>query len=380
VVRPPLGQARAAVAVLLPTASYWAYANTHHHIERREGELIRANFTTVDATSVFLYQHPELGCSLYDRHTDGSGVCYSSRLRPVLTIRPNERLWQLPADTHILDWLEGVGVDYDVITEDDLDAHGDDLLQPYRCVITGTHPEYPSLRMMSAFERFQAEGGRFMYMGGNGFYWRTSYHPQLPGVLEHRRAEDGIRTWFPEPGESHHSFTGEPGGMWRRMGKAPQSLVGAGMAAQGFDRSTWFERTAASADARAAFIFEGIARDERIGDFGIVGGGAAGWEIDRADPRLGTPPHALVVASASNFGDAYHWVKEELTHTHSAITGDTCPHVRCDMVFFETPNGGAVFSTGSIAWAGALCHDDYRNNVSRLTLNVLRRFIDPRPF
>ena len=32
--------------------------------------------------------------------TDGSGVCYSSRLRPVLNMRPKERLWQLPADTH----------------------------------------------------------------------------------------------------------------------------------------------------------------------------------------------------------------------------------------------------------------------------------------
>ena len=44
------------------------------------------------------------------------------------------------------------------------------------------------------------------------------------------------------------------------------------------------------------------------------------------------------------------------------------------MVYFKTPNGGAVFSTGSIAWCGALSHDGYRNNVSRITDNVLRRF------
>jgi N,N-dimethylformamidase len=168
--------------------------------------------------------------------------------------------------------------------------------------------------------------------------------------------------------------------MWRRMGKAPQALVGSGMAAQGFDCSTWFQRTEASSDERAAFIFEGVGPDERIGDFGIVGGGAAGWEIDQANPLLGTPPHALVVASATTFSDAYHWVKEEMTHTHAAITGATCPHVRCDMVFFETPRGGAVFSTGSIAWAGALSHTEYCNNVSRITLNVVRRFVDPRPF
>jgi N,N-dimethylformamidase len=49
-------------------------------------------------------------------------------------------------------------------------------------------------------------------------------------------------------------------------------------------------------------------------------------------------------------------------------------------VFYETPNGGAVFSTSSIAWAGALAHNRYQNNVSRLTENVLRRFLEAAPF
>ena len=44
------------------------------------------------------------------------------------------------------------------------------------------------------------------------------------------------------------------------------------------------------------------------------------------------------------------------------------------------PNGGAVFSTGSIAWCGSLSHNDYDNNVSRITENVLRRFVDGQPF
>ena len=42
--------------------------------------------------------------------------------------------------------------------------------------------------------------------------------------------------------------------------------------------------------------------------------------------------------------------------------------------------GGAVFATSSIAWAGALAHHGYQNNVSRLTANVIRRFLDPTPF
>ena len=50
------------------------------------------------------------------------------------------------------------------------------------------------------------------------------------------------------------------------------------------------------------------------------------------------------------------------------------------MTFFETPVGGAVFSTGSIAWSGALSHNNYCNNISQITENVLRRFIQQAPF
>jgi N,N-dimethylformamidase len=54
--------------------------------------------------------------------------------------------------------------------------------------------------------------------------------------------------------------------------------------------------------------------------------------------------------------------------------------VRADVVFFETPGGGAVFSVGSISWFGALARRNYDNDVARLTANVVRRFTDPAPF
>ena len=52
-------------------------------------------------TGLFLFQHPAFGASMYDHHRDGSGVCHSSRLRPVLDLAPKQALWQFPADTHI---------------------------------------------------------------------------------------------------------------------------------------------------------------------------------------------------------------------------------------------------------------------------------------
>ena len=56
------------------------------------------------------------------------------------------------------------------------------------------------------------------------------------------------------------------------------------------------------------------------------------------------------------------------------MSGTQNDFVRADMVFFETGNGGAVFSTGSIAWAGAMAWNGYDNEVSLLMRNVVRRF------
>ena len=127
-------------------------------------------------------------------------------------------------------------------------------------------------------------------------------------------------------------------------------------------------------------MFKGIGKDELIGNFGYHGGGAAGNELDRADPALGTPPHALVVATSEKHTDLYMVVNEEILINHPGMSGSDHPLVRADMVFFETPNGGAVFSTGSIAYGASLPWNDYKNNIVKLTTNVLKRFADPKPF
>src|SRR5919204_287319 len=107
---------------------------------------------------------------------------------------------------------------------------------------------------------------------------------------------------------------------------------------------------------------------------------AAGLEIDCYDRLLGSPAHALVVASSEGHSNSFQLVNESVLVAHGATDGPQNPLVRADMVFFECPNGGAVFSTGSIAYAGSLPVKGYDNNVARLTTNVLRRFLDPAPF
>jgi N,N-dimethylformamidase len=54
--------------------------------------------------------------------------------------------------------------------------------------------------------------------------------------------------------------------------------------------------------------------------------------------------------------------------------GQQDPAIKADIVYFETPGGGRVFSTGSIAWSGALLANGGDNGVSKVTENVLRAF------
>ena len=390
-VRPPRGENRGErpkVAFLAPTCSYIAYANHGEHITARGAEALMNRLLPFGHSDLYMYYHPELGGSLYDSHADGSGVCYSSRLRPVLNFTSRYHSWlgghgsalyQYNADTHLFYWLDQKGVEYDVITDEDLHQDGYELIKDYRVILTGTHPEYHSTRAWDAMKAWVDRGGRLMYMGGNGWYWRVGFHDELDGVIELRRAEDGIRPWIAEPGEYFQSFNGEYGGLWRRIGRAPNVMAGIGFVAQGFDVSSYYRRAPDADNPRASFIFKDVP-DEIIGDFGLIGGGAAGIELDCINTDLGSPPNVLRLASSEGHSSMMQLVNEEFGVVPPALGGDQNDQVRADMAFCETPSGGAIFATGSIAWCGSLLPNNCDNNVSRITWNVLERFMDPKPF
>jgi N,N-dimethylformamidase len=392
-VRPPRGRATADVAYLLPTYTYLAYANERGLAsEEINYEDLTDRTIEIDELDRLVDRHPEWGLSLYDHHADHSGSAHSSRLRPIPNLRPGYRFWltgaprHLSADLYLVDWLHEIGANPDIITDEDLHEEGYDLLKRYRCVLTGSHPEYWSTRMRRSLEQYLEASGRLMYLGGNGFYWVTSVHAELDHVIEVRRGQAASRCWESSPGENYHASTGELGGIWRHRGLAPNGLVGVGFAAQGSGRlSAGYQRLPDSYDPRSAFVFDGVDTGI-IGDFGLVMEGAAGDELDRMDcpscsPDLGTPRHCLALAtSAGRHTDFYLLAHEHQLISTLDIGGESNNGVRADMVFFETPSGGAVFSVGSINWMGSLSHNNYTNNVAKITDNVLKRFLDPEPF
>lgn len=371
------------IAFLVPTFTYQAYANAAlgERIDYR-GSGISGRNLTPGARDRQLAEFPELRGSLYDIHSDGSGRFYSSFRRPILNLRPDylSAVQQAPrhlgGDLYLTGWLTHRGYGFDTLTDHALDLEPD-VLSGYRVLITGSHPEYWSGRMLSRLEAFIAAGGRVMYLGGNGFYWVTSQDPTRPQMVECRRGYAGIRTWTSEPGELHFSTTGEPGGLWRHRGRAPNRLVGIGMASQGWDeRAPGFRKTDAGRASEHAWVFEGVEGDV-FGDAGLVMDGASGDELDRYDVTLGSPRHAHVLATSLPHSRYYKLAVEDVSMMVEGLGGDTDERVRSDMVLFDWPSGGAVFSVGSIAWAGALAWNNFDNSVERVTRNVLDRFLKP---
>ena len=390
-VRPRRDTSTSRIAFLAPTIHYAVYAN---FTDLGAGHWDPARVPNADMSlhrDEYRYISDNGLPGLYDLHSDGSGTAYVSRLRPILNMRPKfrYRVWgapaRFPADLYLIDWLDARGFAVDIITDDDLHAEGIDLLAPYRVVITGSHHEYWTAQMLDAMSAFLDGGGRLMYLGGNGFFGVTSVDRRRPHIYEVRRWGTSWPFEMP-PGERHHSTTGEPGGTWRNRGRAPQQMIGVGTCAAGFDRGSYYVRQPDSFNSRADFIFDGIEDDELIGDFPslVVNHGPAGYEIDRLDFSLGTPAHALLLASSMNHSALYAAMDDERQAFRRGIDGvgpgsptedgKIHPFIRADMVYFETANGGGVFSTGSIAWMSCLSHNHYDNNVSRITENVLSRF------
>ena len=93
----------------------------------------------------------------------------------------------------------------------------------------------------------------------------------------------------------------------------------------------------------------------------------------------------LILARATGFSDEYQLIFEapaaEMTGGREVAQGREVEIRWLDQTSSTSKGqqGGGVFSVGSIAWCGSLSHNNYSNNVSRITKNVLDRFSSDVP-
>jgi len=109
------------------------------------------------------------------------------------------------------------------------------------------------------------------------------------------------------------------------------------------------------------------------------GGPASGNEVDKFDLRNGSPKTAVVLATTLGHPDCFEIEPLDMPSPFQhpvAVRGSQTREIRSDMVLLDTVGGGQVFSVGSINWYNAMAWDNFDNSAAKVTLNVLRRFLD----
>jgi N,N-dimethylformamidase len=352
----------ASIAFLVPTLTYAAYADEALPPDR---------FAWICDDRAHRFARANGLLSLYDTHADGSGVCLKNLRHPKATLRDDYRYplsgspHLLSVDLDLLNFCHAKDIPFDLLTDNDLHVDGVAAIKPYAGIFTGSHPEYWTTAMQEALQHWLMQGGNLAYLGGNGFMWVTALDGDR---VEIRRGQTlAARTWDGLPGEAVMALSGEIGGMWRDRGKPEFSVVGTGMTLMGFGPARPYLKCATAEAAAWAWIFDGV-EPGPIGSTGRVLGGAAGYEVDRIDARLGTPADTVVLAQATGFGPAYE------TDGNDYFPGGVAEREqsrRADMAVRRHEGGGFVFSVGSVAWCGALPIGAETNPVGSLTANVL---------
>ena len=368
----PKGVPSAKLALWMSDFNYLAYAGISLGVTAKKNY---PSHNWNEADLAFMRENIEYGTGgVYNTHLDGRNYAYGSRLRPDLGMKPGALTYNFPADTHITAFLENFDIDYDIITDELVDREGAELLNQYDVIMSSTHPEYVTLDIMDAISSYSAEGGRFMYVGANGYFWSVGQHAELPGVMESRNFFDIADRYL---------SNGTRGGLMVETGRHPGSIFGVETSAMIFNGSSAYRRLPDADNPRASWIFEGTTEGEVFGDYGIdrVHGAAAGFEIDKFNPSNGAPRNALNLATSEPLKETIEEIKLSTSpiavyYTPAAPAG----HGQADIVFFETPNGGAMFSTGSITWMSSSLENGFDNDVAKITLNVVKRFLDPSPF
>ncbi len=246
------------------------------------------------------------------------------------------------AEWRLLGWLEQQNFEYDYYSETQF--HFDQVpLDKYRVLILSTHPEYWSRTMYDRLKHWvHVDGGRLIYLGGNGLNCEVEFLDDRRIVYQNTRwshsepqyADDG-REWesrFDKRHESEANLLGVAFTFAGIMTGAPYRVI---------DDQHW------------CFAGTGLKEGDTFGSKSLhqrIPGGASGHETDKISPQ--SPANVRLLAKGLNPDEG-----------------------GAEIVHYETPGGGEVFSVGSITWPACILVDDA---VSKITANVIRRFTGDR--
>ncbi len=272
-------------------------------------------------------------------------------------------------------WLDKYGYDYDVITDHDLDRNPE-VLDGYKAVLINGHSEYWSARAYDGLDDYLKAGGAALVMSGNTMFWRVSFD-DTGEVMECRKFGKSIGGRArAKVGELYHSHDFKRGSLMRFCGYPAWKLVGLTCIGWGGGNFGHYQ-----VDLPDHFLFNephkiGLQKGDAFG-FANRNMGAVGHEYDvrlstllRAtkDPVQGglVEPEGITTLARSH--DERN-VLDFNAVTHQPRFGGE--QTIAEVIFWERPQGGQVFHTGSIATAWGLYHDE---SLTLLIKNVLHHF------
>ncbi|MGQ0548768.1 MAG: N,N-dimethylformamidase beta subunit family domain-containing protein [Armatimonadota bacterium] len=250
---------------------------------------------------------------------------------------------KMPGEWRLLGWLEREGYAYDFYSEHQLHTGALDL-DAYTILILSVHPEYWSRRMYERTKEWvHRRGGRLMYLGGNGLNCEIEFlDDDTMRCKTQLLSKDGALGMTDPKDPSRYLES-----RFHRTVECEANLLGVVCTESGIMTAAPYR-----ALAEGHWVFEGTGL--RTGDlFGIhslherIHGGASGHETDKMSRY--SPKGTTLLAKGINPDDG-----------------------GAEMVCYEMPGGGAVFSVGSITYPSCLLVDDH---VSRITRNVIDRFL-----
>jgi N,N-dimethylformamidase len=242
-----------------------------------------------------------------------------------------------PAEWRLLGWLEREHFPYDYYAESQLDDGTLDISR-YRVLVTAVHPEYWTRRMYDRVKRWVfEEGGRLLYLGGNGLNCEVELTPDGAMVCRNGKLT-GLDTAGLGGHDSRFAVRHESEASLLGVVFTPAGAM-TGASYRVLDAGHW------------AFTGTGLKAGDTFGERSLhrrCPGGASGHETDKVSAASPANVHKLAKGLNPDGGGA-------------------------DMVVFDTPSGGKVFSVGSINYVASLPVDDH---VSTITANVLRAFLE----
>lgn len=240
----------------------------------------------------------------------------------------------LAGEWRLLGWMEREGLTYDLYSENQFDSGILDLSR-YKVLVLSTHPEYWTINMYEKLKRWVADGGRLLYLGGNGINCSVELHEDSMTVFDM-----DLTDWLP-----HRAYTGEGALIPSRFGlrhEVESSLLGVVMSFAGMGTGAPYE---VIDDTHPIFHGTGLKQGERFGFETLAlrcPGGASGHETDKMNSA--TPANTQLLAQGLNG-----------------------PGAGADLVTYRTPTGGMVISVGSINWGAGLPIDA---TLTKITLNM----------